>query len=108
MPLLGRDVYRIGCDDLTDLRNTCQALQATAREDAMRADDHDLLDPLVNEYAAQLMDGSAGGDLIIINERATMSVNLVSDQCIDLDLGIGDTFLVPGSDWQTKDICKTR
>src|SRR5690349_21457252 len=107
MPLLRRDVDGVGCNDLADLRNACQALQATAGEDAMRANNLDVLDSLLDENMAQFMDRTACGNLIIVDERTTMSLHLIPDQGVDLHFGIGNAFLVSGSDGQPENIRKT-
>src|SRR5690242_9480510 len=107
MSLFRRDINGIGGNDLADLWNACQALQATAGEDAMRANNLDVLDSLLDENLAQFMNRTAGGNLIVIDQRTTMSLHLIPDQGVDLHFGIRNAFLVSGSDGQPKNIRKT-
>src|SRR6266496_6024139 len=104
MSLFGRDINGIRGDDLADLRNTCQALQPAARENTVRANDQDFFDPLIDQHAAQLMNGATCSDLIIIYERTMMSMHLISDQGVDLYFRVRNAFFISGSNRQPKDV----
>ena len=100
-------VHSIGGENFTDLWNVRQPFQAAAGEYTVGTHDQYLLDPLPNENAAQLVDGSACGNLIVIDQRTFMTAHLVAYQGVDSDLRIGNAFLIPGRDWDPQDSCKT-
>ncbi len=75
---------RIGRDDLADLRHICKPLQTAAGKDSMRAYHYDLPHAFFDQHAAQFQNGTACGDLVIIDQSALMPFHLVAHQSADL------------------------
>ena len=77
MPLFGRGVDRVGRDDFADFGDSSQSVQAAAGEDAVRAHDQDVFHAFFDQQSAEFQDRAAGGDLVVVDQRAFMPAHLV-------------------------------
>ena len=80
MSFLRRHINRVCCNDLSDLRDICQPFQTTPGENSVCANDQDLFHTLFHQHAAYLVDGSAGRDLVILDQRTFVAAHLIAHQ----------------------------
>ena len=70
-------------DDLGNLRNNCQPFKPIAAEHSVRAYHFNILNAWLDKYTAYFQYRAACGDLIVIDQRPLMSLNLIAHQTAD-------------------------
>ena len=81
-----------------------EAFDGLAGEKSVRAGHGRFVATFLLEFVEQLDDGSAGGDLVVEDDRG--SASHITDDRIDHDLVIGLTLLAARSDWYSKQPCE--